>query len=84
MQLRRKHERDYATAEHLIPRSLREKDVGVTVLLACARCNKFKGAAPVEPALVARARRLYVEWLTHSGQHKQVAEFLDAKDRRGL
>lgn len=56
--------RDFATFEHLLPRSKAEKskrDLHETVLLACSRCNNKKGARIADAELMDWGRRLWVE-----------------------
>jgi hypothetical protein len=54
---------DYATFEHLVPRSHLKgcSHVDVTVLLACSRCNAKKGAQRADSSLIEWSRKLWAE-----------------------
>lgn len=52
---RRKHEDNYATIDHVIPKSLGWLILSVNLIdnkkLACRKCNQIKGSMPVEKAI---------------------------------
>lgn len=60
-----KRKGNYASKEHVIPRSKKAKGERALLLLACCNCNNRKGAEDPDPEHLDLARRLDAEYRSH-------------------
>lgn len=66
MRLDGKHRCDWASIEHVVPKSEKAHGEVHLILLACCDCNNAKGSGAPDARWIALAMRLHEGWIEHA------------------